>query len=335
MPDRPAPDPTPLDDLRAALDGEMSRLPDAYRAVIVLRDLEGRTRREAAAVLGWPEGTVAGRLDRARELLTRRMARHALAVSVAAVLSGTAAARVPELLPPTAAVTALAGEVLGTMARGKLMKAAVALLLLGCDGFGVVLQAGQKPAGPEGTPMRTAAAEATQNPPKADDVAWGEEVDGLQIGLAGVARMYRHGEKATMEVKARNVGKAEVTITYSLLRESAPQVTADVRMSVYMPPPRDQFAVPLQRVVKPGKRSPSTTRNSRWSRRTARGCSGRCGSIPHDLRPPREVPDRVRRDDPEPPEARDRYGRVRGERREACRGLHRLGQESRRPASGV
>jgi DNA-directed RNA polymerase specialized sigma24 family protein len=52
MPDCPAPE--PLDDLRVALDEELSRLPDVYRTVVVLCDLEGRTRREAAIQLGCP-----------------------------------------------------------------------------------------------------------------------------------------------------------------------------------------------------------------------------------------------------------------------------------------
>ena len=72
----------------------MSRLPDKYRVVIVLCDLEGKTRKEAARQLGCPEGTVASRLARARTMLAKRLARHGLAVSggaLAAVLSQKAA----------------------------------------------------------------------------------------------------------------------------------------------------------------------------------------------------------------------------------------------------
>ncbi len=257
MPDCPAPE--PMSALRAALDEELSRLPDIYRLVIVLCDLEGRTRREAAAVLGCPEGTVAGRLVRAREILAKRMARHAPVVSLAAVLAGTATARVPEVLSPTAAippgVAALTREVLAAMTQGKLMKVAVAVLLLGCAGFGMVLQAGQdKPAPAKDAPLLPGSSETPINPPKADDVAWGKEVDGLQIGLTGVAPTYRHGEKARMEVKLRNVGKADVKITHSLLREHPPQVTAaGVRMTVAMPPYFGAYIVPTERRLKPGE----------------------------------------------------------------------------------
>jgi RNA polymerase sigma factor (sigma-70 family) len=85
-------------DLLPLLDRELSRLPDKYRCVVVLCDLEGRTRKEAARQLGLPEGTVAGRLARARAVLAKRLARHGLAVSggtLAAVLSDKAAACVP------------------------------------------------------------------------------------------------------------------------------------------------------------------------------------------------------------------------------------------------
>jgi RNA polymerase sigma factor (sigma-70 family) len=87
-------------DLQPLLDQELSRLPDAYREVIVLADLEGKTRKEVARQLGLPEGTVGSRLARARTMLAKRLARHGLAVSggaLAAVLApNVALAGVPD-----------------------------------------------------------------------------------------------------------------------------------------------------------------------------------------------------------------------------------------------
>jgi RNA polymerase sigma factor (sigma-70 family) len=82
------------DDLHSLLDQELSRLPDKYRALIVLCDLGGKTRTEAARHFRLPEGTVASRLATARAMLARRLARHGLPLSgtaLAAVLSQEAA----------------------------------------------------------------------------------------------------------------------------------------------------------------------------------------------------------------------------------------------------
>ena len=90
MPEPAVAEPGLWRDLQPVLDEALSRLPDKYRAVIVLCDLEGKTRKNAARQLGMPEGTVAGRLARARVMLAKRLARHGLTVSgaaLAAVLS--------------------------------------------------------------------------------------------------------------------------------------------------------------------------------------------------------------------------------------------------------
>jgi RNA polymerase sigma factor (sigma-70 family) len=82
------------DDLRPLLDEELSRLPDKYRAVLVLCDLEGNTRQEAARQLGCPPGTVAWQLARARTMLARRLRQRGVALSggaLAAVLAHKAA----------------------------------------------------------------------------------------------------------------------------------------------------------------------------------------------------------------------------------------------------
>src|SRR5262249_8370875 len=49
------------EDLLPLLDQELSQLPDKYRVPVVLCDLEGHTRREAARRLKVPEGTLSGR----------------------------------------------------------------------------------------------------------------------------------------------------------------------------------------------------------------------------------------------------------------------------------
>jgi RNA polymerase sigma factor (sigma-70 family) len=96
--------PFPRNDLSELIDDELSRLPDKYRAPIVLCELEGKTHREAAEQLGWPVGTVSGRLSRAKAILAKRLTQRGAtpAGSVSSVLffpiEGSAAFGMPVTL---------------------------------------------------------------------------------------------------------------------------------------------------------------------------------------------------------------------------------------------
>jgi RNA polymerase sigma factor (sigma-70 family) len=110
-------------DLREALDRELAALPDIYRAAIVLCDLEGLSRKDAADRLGWREGTLSGRLFRARALLAARLSRLGLVIPAAGLagLTGvsTASAAVPAALAESTiriGVLVAAGEAMAVAA---------------------------------------------------------------------------------------------------------------------------------------------------------------------------------------------------------------------------
>jgi RNA polymerase sigma factor (sigma-70 family) len=115
------PDGSSLD--RAALHEEIDRLPEPYRAPIVLCYLEGLTHDQAAARLAWPVGTVRGRLARARDRLRDRLRRRGLAPALI-----LAAPRLPALELPARLVRSASEFALRATTHPGTVPAAVAAL---------------------------------------------------------------------------------------------------------------------------------------------------------------------------------------------------------------
>jgi RNA polymerase sigma factor (sigma-70 family) len=176
-------------DLQPLLDRELARLPENYRAAIVLCDLEDKTHKEAARQLGWPVGTLSTRLFRARKLLAKRLIERGLTISagsLAAALSPNAAsASVPSALVAetvnagswlaaghagagmiSGKVAALTKGVVQSMLLAKL-RIALAILVMGFIGLGAGLfscrteatESGARTAGRPTVAQKTATAD--------------------------------------------------------------------------------------------------------------------------------------------------------------------------------
>jgi RNA polymerase sigma factor (sigma-70 family) len=146
--------------LESLIDQELANLPDKYRIVIVLCDLEGKKGKDVARRLKIPEGTLASRLRTGRVMLAKRLARQGVALSGGALAmllaQNVAAAGAPSVLVSstikaatltaagkTAAATlisanaaALMEGVIKAMLLTKLKTVLTVLLVLGMVAFG-------------------------------------------------------------------------------------------------------------------------------------------------------------------------------------------------------
>ena len=159
-------DPGEVWDVAAVLDEEIARLPEHLRVSVVLCELEGQSRQEAARQLDIPEGTLSSRLASARRALAGRLRRRGVVLSAsglsaafaatatgappAALAAKAAAALTPELIPP--AVGILTQGVLRIMYLDKLKTAVLIAAAVGLVSCAALAAA---PSGPGSNPPST------------------------------------------------------------------------------------------------------------------------------------------------------------------------------------
>jgi RNA polymerase sigma factor (sigma-70 family) len=141
------PDCTESDELSRAFDEELAALPEDMRRAVVLCELQGRSRQQAAKELRIGEGTLSSRLARARKLLRDRLAKRGFglvippAVVIPAKLTATTVGLVngsAGVVP--AAVAALTQEAVKAMTISKLKLGAVlAAVAVGVSGLGLAV----------------------------------------------------------------------------------------------------------------------------------------------------------------------------------------------------
>jgi RNA polymerase sigma factor (sigma-70 family) len=187
-------------ELQAILHEELHRLPDKYRAPLLLCYWEGKTRDEAADLLGMTADVFKKRLERARSLLGSRLTRRGfvpsascfttllLADNGAMAVSGTSIAQISQTALTFAAgnkaaaaltVTALAEGVIRTMSMTKWATVFITLVFVGALGTGIGYQVveSKQPDGPgvvqnkqpDGPGIAIAAAEQQPAKPKDPD----------------------------------------------------------------------------------------------------------------------------------------------------------------------
>jgi RNA polymerase sigma-70 factor (ECF subfamily) len=229
------------------IDRELNRLPEKFRLPIILCGLEGRGRKEVAAQLSLPEGTLASRLDTARRLLAKRLARYGVAIAAAATalaLPKDGFAGVPAALAATtvqsaltkapAAVTALAKGVQHAALWFRL-KVTAAALLIATVGAGLAGLQATRPAPAQLAMVQTETPGEEQEQPAVQiQVARHEPTDQERLqGVWSVVLLERDGEATPFEKAGKYLVfvQDDKVMTHVFRRdEGRGYVTATVRL---------------------------------------------------------------------------------------------------------
>jgi RNA polymerase sigma factor (sigma-70 family) len=211
--------PTEPQDWRPLLDEALSRLPERLRAPVVLCDLQGVSRREAACKLCLAHGTLSHRLAAGRRLLAQQLSRRGVTLSggaLAALLSeGAAAAQVPRALVLATAkaaslvaagqlaavatpVAALTMGVLRAMWIAKIKVVGAAVLAVAALGAGVAYHS-EAVRAEQVTP-------ASPAKPRSELEALRREVELLKLNLEVVLEKVRSQENELRQFREKKAG---------------------------------------------------------------------------------------------------------------------------------
>jgi RNA polymerase sigma factor (sigma-70 family) len=236
MPHPPVP-PAEAQDWRPLLDRALNELPEKYRRLVVLCDLEGRTRRDVARQLGLAEGTLSSRLAAARRLLARRLSKSGLSLSggaLAVVLAERASAAVPAPLAVAtvkAATLLAAGRAAGLMTpAAALMKEVLKTMFLTKLKVVVAVVMVATALGVSGLAYRASGSATAQAAPEGDKAsseaeALRRKVELLQINLDVVLEKVRAQEAELKTLRAQvAAGTAKARAEHALLADEVLRV---------------------------------------------------------------------------------------------------------------
>ncbi len=174
-------------DLWKAVGEELDRLPENYRLAVILCDLDGLSRADAAARLGWNEGTLSTRLHRGRKRLAAALQSRGIAAPVVALATLCGATSAPAYAVAATIASATSGSVpeyiavlIHSTLREMTMRLATKWPMLMATGlltaaFGSLLLAAPEPT-PDSTPPKVQVRRNATVPPKVEP-KWKREFD--------------------------------------------------------------------------------------------------------------------------------------------------------------